>query len=63
MSYKLTDIKFETKRHVVLGRGKKGFEVYEKDICAMTRKATVGFIGKKGLRKCVWYIMRLEEHK
>ena len=62
MTYKLSDIAHETPRHVVL-RVAKGFEVYQRGTCAMTRCATIGFKGEEGLKRAVAEVERRERAK
>lgn len=52
-SYKLKDVRHETRNFWVLDVGAKGFEVYRSGPTASTRCAIIGYIGPEGLRRAI----------
>jgi len=49
MSYKVSDIAFESGEYWVLDKGAKGFEVYKIGVTHSTRCAIIGYAGQAGL--------------
>lgn len=60
MSYKESDIAFESDHHWVLNLGSKGFEVYRNELTHSVRCAVIGFTGQKGLERAKAEIARRE---
>lgn len=53
MTYKLTDVKFETHDFWVLAVGGKGYEVYRKGVTHSTRVARIGPGANLGLARAI----------
>jgi hypothetical protein len=61
MSYKLKDVKYETKNHWVLQLpNNKGYEVYKIGLTHSTRCSQIGFTGNKGLTRAINEVKRRE---
>ena len=61
MSYKLDDIKYETKDFFIIDVGDKGFEICQTGICHATRKAIIS--KNMGLDFAIRHADKLQEVK